>query len=93
VYFRDFTGKSVVVLVEGIPNFAGLPTITYLLQILYKDEGFEWAFDWTNAPGKGDKFEPNAVLVKTGYDICTLKLTKVGRVLGRCRITGGGCLC
>jgi hypothetical protein len=67
MYFRDFTGKAVVVLAEGIPMFATLGMITYQMQQLFENEHFEWAYEWANRPGAGDQFESNAVLVSTGY--------------------------
>jgi hypothetical protein len=68
-YFRDFAGKGVMVLVEGIPSFATLGMITYQMQNLLENEHFEWAYKWANAPGAGDQPESNAVLVGTGYDV------------------------
>ena len=69
-YFRDSTGKGVLVLVEGIPSFATLGMITYQMQHLFENEHFEWAYKWVNSPGVGDQPESNAVLVGTGYDVC-----------------------
>jgi hypothetical protein len=68
-YFRDFTSKGAVVLVEGIPVFATLGMITYQMQHLFENEHFEWAYKWANRPGAGEQLESNAVLVGTGYDV------------------------
>lgn len=76
LYFRDFTGKSVLVVVQGMPPFVTMGMITYQMQHLLKNESFEWAYEWANRPGCGDKFESNAVLVNTGYDLCRLWLTR-----------------
>ena len=69
IYFQDITGKGAIVLVEGIPMFATLGMITYQMQVLLANEHFEWAYEWVNRPGAGDRLEPNAVLIGVQYDV------------------------
>jgi hypothetical protein len=65
-YFRDFSGKSNLVMVSGFPAHATLGTITYWALNTLEKEKFEWAYEWKNRPGKGNKFEPNIVPVGAG---------------------------
>ena len=52
---------------EGIPEWVRLGNITYVMQVEYRDEKFEWAFEWMNRPGEWIKSELNAYPTKTGY--------------------------
>ena len=54
-------------MVEGIPKNTTLGSITYLMQVEFREENFEWAYDWANRPGEGEKYEPNAIPISTGY--------------------------
>ena len=53
-------------MVEGIPRNTTLGNITYTMQVEFRDERFEWAYEWVNIPGEGNKFEPNAVPTSIG---------------------------
>ena len=66
-FFRDRTGKKSLVLVEGIPFWVTMGTITYSMIHLLADEKFEWAYDWSNRPGHGQLPEKNAVPISNGW--------------------------
>ena len=66
-YIRDATGQITLVMLEGIPHQTSLGSITYVMLTSFKDEKFDWAYEWVNRPGIGEKFEPNAIPIANGY--------------------------
>jgi len=74
-FFRDVSGQSNLVLISGIPSATTLGNMTYMAQVMMKDEEFEWAYEWKNRPGSGEHFEPNVVPVGNGYTGHLMKLT------------------
>jgi hypothetical protein len=64
-YFRESSGA--LVLVEGIPKNTNLGSISYVMQVEFREEQFEWAFEWANRPGEGEKYEANAIPIGSGY--------------------------
>lgn len=71
-YFRDRTGTKSLVMVEGIPSWITMGTITYSLMHLMSEEKFEWAYEWQNRPGTGQLPEKNAFPISTGYNLKTI---------------------
>lgn len=68
-YFRDFSGKSSLVMVTGIPSTATLGMMTYMIHVIMGNEKFDWAHEWKNRPGSGEQFESNAVPLPSGYTL------------------------
>ena len=62
-------------MIEGIPRNTTLGNITYTMQVEHRDERFEWAYEWANIPGEGQKFEANAVPTRMGYHSSQMFLT------------------
>jgi hypothetical protein len=65
-FFRNQTGNKRLVMVEGIPKWATLGTMTFTLQEILQEEKFEWAYEWNNQPGYGKHPEKNAFPISAG---------------------------
>jgi hypothetical protein len=59
-YFRDLTGETTLVEIQGVPVQFSLAGITYTMRRMLRDHHFEWAFPWRNTAGFAQHPELNA---------------------------------
>lgn len=53
-------------IIEGIPKWVSMGTITYTMLQTLAHEKFDWAYPWNNTAGFGQRPEKNAVPISNG---------------------------